>query len=263
MPPKRKYTKKAAVKKYGKSMTVINKSARTIQAAVRRAIAKNIETKRSNFSNVDGYEIAHNSFQLIDSSILFTTQGVNDPNTANTANRIGDEVNLKGVAFKMMLELNERYSDITYRILVVKSAKGDTPTSANLFNGLSGNKMLDTLNTERFTIIHRVVGKIVSNNPGAVAGLAGIGNVGSGLFDNGNGQVAPYSRATKIVKFYIPGEKFVRGGRLIYENGGGQPKFFDYTVLVYAYSNYSTSEALGFNVARINDYIKVMYYKDA
>lgn len=263
MPPKRKYVKKAAAKKYGASMKKVNSSARTIQAAVRRVLAKNIETKKSNFSQVDGYEIAHNNFQLIDTAVLATTQGTQDPTQISSLNRVGDEINLQGIAFKMMLELNERYSDITYRIIVVKSAKGDTPTTATLFNGLSGNKMLDTYNRERYTIIHSVVGKITSRNAGAVAALAGIGNTGSGLFDNGTGQVAPYSRATKIIKFYVPGSKFVRSGKVVYENGSSQVKFFDYNVLIYAYSNFSTSEALGFNVARVNDYIRVMYFKDA
>lgn len=38
-----------------------------------------------------------------------------------------------------------------YRILVVKCAKGDTPTSSTIWTGTSGNKMIDTINSERYT----------------------------------------------------------------------------------------------------------------
>jgi len=31
-----------------------------------------------------------------------------------------------------MVELNERYSDVGVKVIVVKSAKGDAPTAANL-----------------------------------------------------------------------------------------------------------------------------------
>jgi len=40
-------------------------------------------------------------------------------------------------------------------------------------------------------------------------------------------------------------------------------KFFDYNVLVYAYATGATSEALGWLAGTMNEYIKVMYFKDA
>ncbi len=76
-----------------------------------------------------------NLFVNIDNALLKTTQGVADPMTANTNNRIGDEITFKGVSLKFILELNERYSDVTVRIMVVKSARGDTPTDATLLDG--------------------------------------------------------------------------------------------------------------------------------
>ena len=71
------------------------------------------------------------------------------------------------------------------------------------------------------------------------------------------------TRATKILKFYIPGSKFGRSGKVVYENASSQPKFFDYQVILFAYSNYSTSAFLGYNVGRLNDYVRTLYYKDA
>ena len=52
-----------------------------------------------------------------------------------------------------MLELNERYSDVSIKVLVIKSAKGDEPDNDTIWQGCSGNKLLDTFNTERFTIM--------------------------------------------------------------------------------------------------------------
>lgn len=51
------------------------------------------------------------------------------------AERVGDDVNLRGVSCKMMLELSVGYSNVTVRIMIIKSAKGDTPTRDTLFSG--------------------------------------------------------------------------------------------------------------------------------
>jgi len=51
--------------------------------------------------------------------------------------------------------------------------------------------------------------------------------------------------------------------KIVYDANGNVQKFFDYTLFIYAYSNYSTSDALGFNVLRVNDYIRMMYFTDS
>jgi len=235
-------------------------SAVKIQRAVRNYLNKNIETKKSNTTATDLQNIPHNTFINVDGTVLATTQGVNDPQAVGILNRIGDEINLKGIAFKFMLENNHRYSDVLFRILVVKSAKGDTPTTATLFNGLSGNKMMDTLNNERYTVIFSKYVKVKQGNSGSDGTLAA-SYVGSGLYDGDTGLTQ--SPSTRIVKFYIPGHRFVKGGLVRYENASTQVKFFDYNVLVYAYANGATSEALGWLAGTMNEYIKVMYFKDA
>lgn len=217
-----------------------------------------METKQSNFTATDGIEIQHNNFVSLDNTVLKTTPGPFDPTLNDADNRIGDEVMLRGVKLKFMLELNERYSDVTFRILVVKCAKGDAPVRATLFNGISGNKMLDTLNVERYTILANKYVKIKAPNPGTDGAAVG---GGAGYYVQNNDSTK-FSRATKIVKMWIPGKKFSKSGIIKYEQGSSQPKFFDYHVVVYAYSNYSTLQDV-WNVGRVNDYIKTMYYKDA
>lgn len=222
-----------------------------------------METKSVVSSSPDGTEITHNNFVVLDNTLLRTQQGVRDGNSGlNIPSRIGDEILLNGVKLSLMVELNERYTDVTFRMLVVKSAKGDTPTRDTLFNGNSGNKMIDSLNTERYTIIFGKTFKVTSRNatytyndslvPPAPAGT---GTVQSGY----------YSRATRIVKVWIPGNKFVKSRKIVYEHSDAntfQTKFFDYHCVLYAYSNYSTNQDL-WNVGRVNDFTKQIYFKDA
>lgn len=77
---------------------------------------KYIETKRAVTTSTDGVEIGHNFFISRSSNLVATSQGIEDPisNSSNSQSRLGDEVMLQGVSNKMMLELNERYSDVPY-----------------------------------------------------------------------------------------------------------------------------------------------------
>jgi len=162
---------------------------------------------------------------------------------------------LRGVSIKMMLELNERYSDCTFKLIVVKCAKGDTPTRANLYNGISGNKMIDTFNTERFTILFAKNIKLTAPNFATTGG-------GSAAGYNAAGDASVVqSRATRIVKIWLPYKLFSKTGKIMYENNSSQTKFWDYQVLLYAYSNYSTLQDV-YYVGRCNDYVKTMYYTD-
>ena len=90
---------------------------------------------------------------------------------------------------------------------------------------------------------------------------SGVQTVGSGFTQGGTEN--KQSRATKMFSINIPGRKFGRNGVVQYENGSTQTKFFDYHLLYFAYSNFSTSDTLGYNVARVNDAFVKMHYKDA
>lgn len=230
---------------------------------INRAIKANnnqmIETKQSNTTSPDGTEILHNNFVTLTSKVLKTTEGVQDPTIFNSLNRIGDKINVKGVKIKMMCELNERYSDVTFRLMLVRCARGDTPTRATLFNGLSGNKMLDTINKERYTVLFQKYFKIRAPNASTWGTLTSTSGV---QFMNESSGDHKLSRSTKMISAWIPGTKFSRTGVITYNNATEDPKFFDYHVLLYAYSNYSTDQDI-WEVGRVNDYIQTLYFKDA
>lgn len=234
---------------------------REIQRTVNRAVNKNIETKESVTQVTDGQEIWHNNFINVVPNLLKTTQGLTDPANVNTNNRIGDAINLRGVSIKMMVELNERYSDVTFRLMVFKAARNDAVDRASIFIGQSGNKMLDKFNSERYTMLYQKWFKITARNQGTIGNAVITVPPGPG-YNHATSDNQVLSRATRIVKVWIPGKKFVRSGIVKYDNGGEEPKFFDYHCVLYAYSNYSTLQD-EFYVARLNDAVINMYYKDA
>jgi len=256
--------------KYNKRRRTLRKRKTVTRRDVKRLINKNIETKTSQLTVLDGTQIAHNNFITLTNNLLNTGIGPNDIEDT-IGQRIGDKINLRGVSLKFMLELNERYSDVTFRILVVKCAHGDIPTRASLFNGESGNKMMDSLNREKYTIISQKFVKIRAPNMGVTDSTGNNINVEpvpgdpSGIYvasaagDRGYNYI---SRATRMVRMWIPGRKFYRSGVVTYENGTASPKFFDFHVVCYAYSNYSTDQDV-WNVGRVNEFLSKMYYKDA
>jgi hypothetical protein len=204
--PSRGITKRKSYKKKRKS----------VRALVQASINKNIETKTFVYSTTDGMEIMHNNFILLSNNILQTSQGYGDPDgigCTNAGNRIGDKVTCKGIAIKMMVELNERYSDVTMRLVIVKSARGDIPTRDTMFNGLSANKMLDTFNKERYTIVAQKYIKLRAPNQAIQENTSGTNLARQGYDSHASGSL---SRATKIISMWIPGRKFGPGGNIQY-----------------------------------------------
>lgn len=256
-----KPVRRGITKRYGRPKTRMN-----IKAMVNKVLKSKIETKQSVRAVGDTFELEHNNFKILENQNTFfrTVNGTGDPMIGD-GQRIGDEITLKGISFNMMLELNERFSDVTCRLIMIKSAKGDIPTRASLFKGLSGNKMLDQFNTERYTIIASKYIKLKASNTGTTGALASsvvplVPNYG---FNSATDSQTVLSRTTRLVKFWLPGTKFGRNGVLKYEDlSTTQLKFFDYHFLIYAYSNVSTNQDI-VSVARVNDYFKVMYYTDA
>jgi len=264
--PVRKYRRKTAKPTLTKKPKVTPKfKASQLQMAIKRVLYKEAETKQSQSDISDYQQIQHNSFiNIFPNNILNTTPGVNDPTQGNTQNRIGDKITLLKCSLRMMLELNERYSDVTYRIIITKSARGDTPTINTLFKGLSGNKMLDDINYERYSVIYQKWGKLKAPNLSMGTGTAQDGT-SSGVYYVADQR---QSRSTRILRIDIPGSKFAKGGIIQYEGPANTTlqKFFDYNVFVYAYANYNvlapTGLTSGYNVLAVNDAFVRLHFKD-
>jgi len=223
------------------------------------AITRTIETKSGVQTFADGFELGHNRVvTFAQGNLLRTNNGTTDSENS-TGTRIGDKITLQRMQIKGMIELNERYSDVSVKVMVIKSAKGDVPDQSNIWQGASANKLLDTFDTERFTILKVKFLKLRAPNMSIIA--SGVQTVGSGF--TAGGSTSLQSRASRMFSITIPGKKFGKNGVVQYENNSQQAKFFDYTLIFFAYSNYSTSDTLGFNVARVNDCLVKLHYKDA
>lgn len=190
----------------------------------------------------------------------------------DTLNRIGDEVNLRGLSVRFMVDLALNQSDVTFRAMIIKSAKGDTPTIGTLFNGLSPCKLLDNINTERYTVVFSKTFKITARNMTIVnADSTFFNQVNAASASTGVGYTArtdnyqAQGKATKLMKIWIPGAKLFRNGVCKYENGSTQVKFFNYHFIVYSWSNSDANVDPAQDVINglLKHYVCQMYYKDA
>jgi len=124
--PKKKFTRKVTKKRKAGATFKF----KTLIRDVKR-LKSTVETKSSVQTFNDGVELNHNRIVSFSGTILATVNGTMDVENA-IGNRIGDKITLQVVQIKGMLELNERYSDVGIKVMIIKSAKGDVPTDGNI-----------------------------------------------------------------------------------------------------------------------------------
>lgn len=229
-----------------------------------KKINSSIETKEAQWKSASNVSLPHNNITIVQSPSLgqdlnpfYITNGTQDFSQQNGGQRIGDKVSVKGLLIKAMFENALARPKVFYRVMLVKGARGDVPTRNTLFKNDSDNKMLDVVNTERYTIVAQKTFNIYNQGSWAASTVTSTGEPG-----NTNGQNV-MGIGTKIIKMWIPGSKFGRYGNLQYENGNnGQLKFFDYRIVIVAYDWYGTPQDVN-NVGKINELYTKVYYKDA
>jgi len=216
-----------------------------------------IETKESTQTTGTMVNLAHNNVTIIQSGgadlNVFKTYNATDDPMAGVGSRIGDQVSIRGIKIMFFFENALERSKVFYRFMLLRCPRGIAPSRANLFKGDSGNKMIDAVNTERFTIVWQNTFTInVGNQPGNSTTLAGV------PFQT----ITMAGQGTRIVKAWIPGKKFGRNGTIQYENGGVDVKFYDYKLVVVAYDWGGTPQDIN-NVGKINEGYTKIFYKDA
>jgi hypothetical protein len=126
-------------------------------------------------------------------------------------------------SIKMMLENPVDRSNTHYRIMFIRGANGETFDLTTLFKNQSNNKLMDVINTERFTIVtQKIVTLWVSGVTSSTIGLTDVpGNAVHG------------GTTTRLVNMWIPGTKFAKSGIIQYENAStSQVKFYDYRICI-------------------------------
>jgi len=230
------------------------------------SLSRTIETKENQWKTPVNVGYFHNSLSAINDTtaaplnIFKLLRGYDDAGNGPTggSNRIGDQVSIKGVMFKLFIENALNRPKVFYDIMLIKFAKGDNPTTTTLYKGNAGNKMIDMIDKERYTVVARKRFTVSASNPAPSFASIPAGQpeeleVG-GLYNAG--------MATKVVNIYVPGRKFGRGGNITYENNSdSQVKFFDYRWYIMVYDWYGTP--VDNIVGRINEGYCKIYFKDA
>lgn len=222
---------------------------------------KMIETKQAQWRTSANVSLAHNNVTVLQAQAggalnpFSTINGTGNADTGSNGNRIGDKITVRGMSIRAFFENSLSRSKVYYRLMVVKAAKGDVPTRATLFKGNADNKMIDSTNTDRFTIVGQKIFNVQPPIGGYAASGVGLDGVPTGVTYAG--------LCTKTVSMWIPGRKFGRGGNLQYETENlRQLKFFDYYVVVVVYDWFGTPQDIN-SVGKINELYTKIYFKDA
>lgn len=211
-----------------------------------------IETKETTLPVTSNTSMNHNVITYLVNPFTIN-QGTTDP-MSGTGTRVGDKITVKGLLVKGMVECALNRTKVFVRIMLMKYAKGDDPSTATLFKGASPNKMIDQINTDRYTIMAQKVFNVVASNAPAAVTVNVDGSVATGN---------PGGIGTKLFNMWIPGRKFGRGGNVQFEDAStSQPKFFSYRVIALVYDWYGTPESTT-TVAKMNSCYAKLYFKDA
>lgn len=212
-----------------------------------------IETKESGASNPQNIQCAHNNVTILSPNPIATSPGTGDP-MSGLGNRIGDQIKLRGMKTKFFLEGSLQRSKVYFRVMLLKGPRGAAFTRADIYKGAAGNKMLDDINTEKYTVVAQKIINVTAPNATAntITGINGVPLTATVSGITGN----------RIISFWIPGRKFGRNGVITYENGSTNCKFFDYKWVVVAYDWYGTPEDTN-NVGVVNEMYSKIYFKDA
>lgn len=233
------------------------------------ALTRMIETKESSRTGTINLGLEHNQVIVFGSynqadyprSIVSvcnpfsTAQAADDP-MSGVGGRIGDQISVKGLMIMGFFENALKRGKVFYRVMLLRGAKGETFSRANIFKGSSDNKMIDQVNNERFTIVAQRVFNVSSSGEATAQAASATGEATT--TDPQRGGIG-----SKIFKMWIPGYKFGRNGTVQYENGSPtQVKFYDYRICILAYDWYGTPQDVN-TIGRVNEMYTKLYYKDA
>lgn len=224
-----------------------------------------IETRESATAALN-INLNHNTVTLISfgaqANLFHRTTGANagriqeDEMTAGHIRNIGDRISIKGCMIKCFLENTLGRPKTFYRLMLLRGPRGADFTTC--MSGISGNKMIDQVNTEKFHIVAQKLVNVTASNAVANVAQALTGAPTESPDVLGN---HPAGIASKIVKMWVPGTRFTKDGNIQYENESTDVKFYDYRFVILCYDWYGTP--VTGQVGKLNEGICKFYYKDA
>lgn len=204
----------------------------------------------------DRYLIYHNNTYILPIEPFRLAQGAADAmGEGLQANRIGDRISIKGLMIRGQVETAQLRSKVYFRIMLVKAAKGDTIDRTTLFKNNCSNKMLDQVNTERFTVLaQRIMNVTVTGQNPATWNNTNFNGETNDSYRGGIG--------TRNFTIWVPGNRIIKDGNMQFENNSFQPKFFDYKIVVLAYDHVATAQDTN-QILQLNCIYTKCYFKDA
>jgi len=241
---------------------VLRASVKRATAGVRRLTGM-IETKEGCFKTAANQAYSHNTVSLVNFSpnanIFSRTSGTDDPMGVSALKIIGDACNIRGVKATFFIENSLARPKVYYRLMLLKGPRG--AVFWDCFKGITGNLMIDQMNTEKYKVLASRTFNITPSNPMANNVSAELGHTGEPQEVWSSANISSGGTASKIVNFWIPGNKFGNNGNVQYENATDNLKFFDYRWVLCVYDWYGSPA--GSQVGRINEGYCKVYFKDA
>lgn len=172
MPFKKTTSKKKAVtsrdkmRKYAKKRQTVARS--SLVKMIRNVSAQQVETKMVTYNSA--LAIYHNLSSRYGGNLLGTVQGIADATGASA--RIGDTINLRGLKFLMQFRQPADRPNVNWKVWIIK-VKGNPSTPASVpVKAITGNLMLDPIDTEKCVLIRQLTFKHPDNYWQGTAGTS-------------------------------------------------------------------------------------------
>lgn len=124
---------------------------RNVSRIARQVVLRAAETKSKTIAH-GKTELYHNSMSM---NLHLNTSG-NMPAQGDGSNgRNGDSIISKGFKIRMAITNKGDRPNVTYRLVVFSARAGTSNTYSNVFENISGNGLLDAVNTDRCTILYQ------------------------------------------------------------------------------------------------------------
>lgn len=124
-------------------------SSKSVAKIAKRVIMSTAESKVFH-KNAGKIELNHNnvaSYNLVQASTL-PSQGDGD------MERIGDEINTTGFKIRLLIGQKNDRPNVNFKVWVVTAPKGVGYSYANFFRNVTGNVLLDSINTDYCTVLY-------------------------------------------------------------------------------------------------------------
>lgn len=160
MPIYRKYVKKYARKQPAKKKTSYASRDRNLVKLIKSVSLKQSETKMATTDST-ALSVLHNVSLRVRENLFSTGQGITDGLSVN--NRIGDTVIPIGVKLYMTFRQPADRPNVTFKVWILKTYGNVLPPVFVPVKGITGNLMMDPIDTEKATIVKVITVKAPDN----------------------------------------------------------------------------------------------------